>query len=63
MKVLEAKLFFRISRAYIINLEAIDDAIVYSNNRLKINAKVKIDNDIVISRSRVSGFKKWFDGN
>jgi DNA-binding LytR/AlgR family response regulator len=62
-QVLDTKLFFRISRTYIINLEAIANVIVYSNNRLKINPKVNIDGEIIISRSRVSGFKNWFDGN
>jgi len=63
IQVLNKKVFYRISRTYIVNLEAIEDVIVYSSNRLKINAKVKIDSDIIISRSRVSGFKNWFDGN
>ncbi len=63
LEVLDAKLFFRISRTYIVNLEAIDDVTVYSSNRLKINAKVKFESEIIISRSRVSGFKNWFEGN
>ena len=63
IQLLDTKLFFRISRTYIVNLEAIADVIVYSNNRLKINPKVNIDGEIIISRSRVSGFKNWFEGN
>lgn len=54
--------FFRVNRNFIVNFTAIQDIIAFSSNRLKIvlvnwNAK----NEILVSRERVSEFKKWID--
>ncbi|TJY33360.1 LytR/AlgR family response regulator transcription factor [Pontimicrobium aquaticum] len=55
--------FMRVNRTFIINLDAIKDVIVYSNSRLKLILNVATDNDIIVSRDRVSRFKAWFGGN
>ena len=62
-QVLDAKIFFRTNRTFIINLNAIDNVIVYSNSRLKISTAVHLDKDILVSRERVTAFKNWFEGN
>ncbi len=62
MDVLEAKQFFRANRTYIVNLNTIKDVLVYSNSRLKVLPQVTVDKDIIISREKVSQFKKWFEG-
>ena len=62
MDVLHAKQFFRVNRTYIINLNAIKDVLMYSNSRLKVATHVSVDKDIIISREKVSLFKKWFEG-
>ncbi len=52
--------FFRLNRQYIASLEAIKDTVAYSNSRLKITLKDPLDNeDILISREKVDGFKGW----
>lgn len=61
-EVLDPRLFYRINRAYIININAIQDVVVYSNSRLKITPLVKWENEIIVSREKVSDFKSWFDG-
>jgi DNA-binding LytR/AlgR family response regulator len=61
-EVLDPRLFYRINRAYIININAIQDVVVYSNSRLKITPLVKWENEIIVSREKVSDFKNWFDG-
>jgi len=58
----DPKLFFRISRDFIINYYAIRDIIVYSSNRLKIILSNWTEKEeILVSRERVTDFKKWMD--
>jgi DNA-binding LytR/AlgR family response regulator len=61
--MLDATEFFRVNRTFIININTIQDVIVYSSNRLKVTPKVKVEKDIIVSREKVSAFKKWFEGN
>ncbi len=61
-EVLDPKSFFRINRSYIININAIQDVMVYSNSRLKITLNIKWDPEIIVSREKVGDFKQWFDG-
>jgi DNA-binding LytR/AlgR family response regulator len=54
--------FFRINRNCIININAIGDILSYSSSRLKI----KLNNDkpiydLIVSKDKVSEFKKWID--
>lgn len=54
--------FFRLNRKVIVHSNAIDQVKPYFNNRLKIVLKnIKTDEDLVISRERVSAFKTWAD--
>lgn len=62
-KILNPSQFFRTNRTFIINLNAIEDVLVYSNSRLKIKLKVSTEKEIIVSRERVSTFKKWLEGN
>jgi two-component system, LytTR family, response regulator len=61
--ILEPKLFFRLNRTFILNINAIKDVIVYSNSRLKIIVHQEFDKEIIVSREKVGEFKAWFDGN
>ncbi len=54
-------LFFRINRKYIINLNAIEDVVVFSNSRLKLKVKQLNDHDLIVAREKVQEFKKWLD--
>ncbi|MTI32617.1 LytR/AlgR family response regulator transcription factor [Xanthovirga aplysinae] len=60
-KMVDKKRFFRINRKYIIAIDAIQDIISYSNSRLKLNLIDHEDNDIIVSREKVSDFKLWLD--
>lgn len=52
--------FFRINRKMIVHCKAIDQIKPYFNNRLKLFLKgIKPNEDMVISRERVSDFKAW----
>ncbi len=54
--------FFRINRNFIVNFSAIQDILIYSSGRLKIilNGWTEKE-DILVSRERVTEFKKWMD--
>lgn len=61
-QMIDQHLFFRINRNFIINFSAIIDIIAYSSNRLKIVlADWPGEDEVLVSRERVSEFKKWMD--
>jgi two-component system LytT family response regulator len=60
-ELLDPEHFFRISRKYIVSIDAIDDIISYSGSRLKLRIKDSTDNDVFVSRERVSQFKEWLN--
>ncbi len=59
--LLDPRLFFRISRKYIVKLQAIQDIITYSSSRLKLKLLHSEDPEVLVSRERVSDFKQWLD--
>ena len=61
-ELIDPEIFFRVSRSFIVNLNAINDVIVYSNSRLKIRLCKEFDKEIIVSREKVSDFKIWFSG-
>ncbi len=62
-KVLEPKIFFRVNRTFIVNINAIEDVLVYANRRLKLTLNQNIDKEVIVSREKVTDFKQWFEGN
>lgn len=63
LEILEQELdpaeFYRISRKFIIPLKAIKEITVYSNSRLKIILPTYKEDEVVVSREKVSDFKNW----
>ncbi|MFV8363409.1 LytR/AlgR family response regulator transcription factor [Flavobacterium sp. ZT3P35] len=53
--------FFRISRKFIIPLKAIKEIVVYSNSRLKVILPSYKDEEVIVSREKVSDFKTWIE--
>ena len=51
--------FYRISRKFIIPLKSIKEIVVYSNSRLKIILPSFKDEEVIVSREKVSAFKAW----
>ncbi|MGO4905196.1 LytR/AlgR family response regulator transcription factor [Flavobacterium sp. W20_MBD1_R3] len=51
--------FFRISRKFIIPLKAIKEIVVYSNSRLKVILPSFKEEEVIVSREKVSDFKTW----
>jgi DNA-binding LytR/AlgR family response regulator len=61
--MLDPKIFFRINRSFIVNINSITDVIVYSNSRLKIKVDPEFEKEIIVSREKVNDFKIWFAGD
>jgi len=56
---LEPKHFFRISRKFFININAVKDIVAYANSRLKIHLNKYHEQELIVSRERVKEFKTW----
>lgn len=53
--------YFRINRKIILHIEAIHKIYAYFNSRLKLELVPATDLEVIVSRDRVSNFKKWLD--
>lgn len=51
--------FFRVSRKFIVSINAIKDIVVYTNSRLKIILPTYKDDEVIVSRERVNDFRSW----
>lgn len=56
---LDSKQFYRISRKFIIPMKAIKEIVVYSNSRLKVILPSYKEDEVIVSREKVSQFKEW----
>lgn len=54
--------FFRVSRKFIVAMSHIKDIVAYSGSRLKLNVVGGDDQEILVSREKVTDFKNWLDG-
>lgn len=60
-ELLDPVKFFRINRKYLVSMASIQDIISYSNSRLQLTLANSQENDAIVSRQKVSEFKKWLD--
>ena len=60
-ELINSQLFFRINRQYIVNINAINDIVVYSGRRFKLKITNSNDDDILVSRSKISDFREWLN--
>jgi DNA-binding LytR/AlgR family response regulator len=61
-QMVDPDLFFRINRNVMINIEAVSKLVVYSSNRLKlVNHSGFNADELIVSRDKVSDFKRWMD--
>ncbi|MFV8336793.1 LytR/AlgR family response regulator transcription factor [Flavobacterium sp. RSP29] len=56
---LDPAAFYRVSRKFIVPLKAIKEIVVYSNSRLKVILPSYKEEDVIVSREKVSDFKNW----
>lgn len=58
---LEPETFFRISRKFYINMNAIKDIISYTNSRLQLKLNSYKEQEVIVARERVRDFKLWLE--
>lgn len=51
--------FYRVSRKFIVSIDAIKDIVVYTNSRLKVLLPTYKDDEVIVSRERVNDFRDW----
>lgn len=56
---LDPKEFYRVSRKFIIPMKAIKEIQLYSNSRLKVILPTYKEDEVIVSREKVSDFKNW----
>jgi len=61
-RMLDSKIFFRVSRNCITNIRSIKSISKYFNSRLKLDFEVECPHEILVSRVRVPDFLSWVDG-
>lgn len=58
-EMLDPNQFFRISRAFYVAVNSIDQIHDYFGNRLLLNLRPAVDKEAIVSREKVTDFKKW----
>ena len=51
--------FFRISRSFYVSISCVEQIHDYFGNRLMLNLKPAVDKEALVSREKVTDFKKW----
>lgn len=63
LELLEGELdpakFYRVSRKFIISVNAIKDIVMYTNSRLKLVLNTYDGDEVIVSRERVNDFREW----
>jgi len=59
-KQLDANMFFRANRQYIVARKAIKDISMWFDHKLSVNLTVVVPEKIIVNKSRVVEFKEWF---
>jgi len=57
--MLDPEKYFRISRSFYVSVESIDKIDDYFGNRLILQLKPAVDKEALVSREKVTDFKKW----
>ena len=57
--MLDPENFFRISRSFYVSISSVDKIDEYFGNRLILGLKPSVDKEALVSREKVTEFKKW----
>ena len=58
-EMLDPEKYFRISRSFYVSINSVDQIHDYFGNRLMLYLKPHVDKEALVSRERVSDFKRW----
>lgn len=62
-EMLDPRIFYRISRSYIVSINSIENISKHLGTRLKLQLIPHTDAEVVVSRSRTADFLEWLDNN
>lgn len=57
--MLDPNRYFRISRSFYVSIESVDQIHDYFGNRLMLQLRPVVDKEAIVSREKVTDFKKW----
>jgi two-component system response regulator LytT len=57
--MLDPERYFRVSRSFYVSVNSIDQIHDYFGNRLLLHLKPAVDKESIVSREKVTDFKKW----
>lgn len=60
-QMLEPGSFFRVNRQFLLSLKSISDIVMYSQSRLLIRLHHPSEEEVIVSREKVSLFKDWLN--
>ena len=58
-EMLNPEVYFRISRSFYVSIASVDQIHDYFGNRLLLTLKPAVDKEALVSREKVTDFKKW----
>jgi two-component system response regulator LytT len=58
-EMLDPEKYFRISRSFYVSIGSVDQIHDYFGNRLILHLKPAVDKEALVSREKVTEFKKW----
>lgn len=58
-EMLDPDKYFRISRSFFVSIDSVDQINDYFGNRLILTLKPAVDKEALVSREKVTDFKKW----
>ena len=58
-EMLDPDKYFRISRAFYVSIDSVDQIHDYFGNRLLLHLRPEVDKEALVSREKVTDFKKW----
>ena len=58
-EMLDESIFFQINRKHILSINSISKINTWFTSRLKIHLKIKLKEELIVSRERVKDFKEW----
>lgn len=58
-EMLDPSRYFRISRAFYVSIDSVEQIHDYFGNRLLLTLKPAVEKEAIVSREKVSEFKKW----
>lgn len=59
-RMLDPSSFHRVNRKQIVHIDFVGEMVAYSNSRLRLNV-AGVEEEVIVARERVSGFKSWMD--